>query len=275
VVDYHGDHLGGIPGSVIDLETGENLGEWVEEWKENYRWVQRFSIPDGSKLTDSSGTEYLAKALRGEEWLAKKDSAIGSLSSLLTAKTKDDLLTNADVDWEIAQREETYYDCNITKIRTETYTYTDADGNEVTQTNEFEVTDWEKCGELEYGSEEWEAAWEVRVTFKNCNERVQYDYDQEAERIAEDIARAEAEGYEYTGPATPYDAPWFMGDAYTNTYTDENGNEVVEEFPANRWGHRGQIARCKTIGDIPASLINGGNASVVNGKTVYDPTPNN
>jgi hypothetical protein len=54
-----------------------------------------------------------------------------------------------------------------------------------------------------------------------------------------------------------------------------NGNEVVEEFAANRWGHRGQIARCKTIGDIPTSLINGGNASVVNGDVVYDPTPNN
>ena len=274
-LDYHGDHLGGIPGSVIDLETGENLGEWVEEWKDNYRWVQRFSIPDGSKLTDSSGTEYLAKALRGEEWLAKKDSAIGSLSSLLTAKTKDDLLTNADVDWEIAQREETYYDCNITYIITETYTYTDADGNEVTETNEFEETDWEKCSELEYGSPEWEEAWEARITLKNCNEKIEYDYDQEAARIAENRARDEADGFEYAGPATPYDNPWFMGDAYTQTYTDENGNEVVEEIPANRWGHRGEIARCKTIGDIPTSLINGANASVVNGETVYDPTPNN
>jgi hypothetical protein len=256
-LDYHGDHLGGIPGNVINLDTGEVLGEWVEEMKDNYRWVQRFSIPDGSKLTDSSGNEYLVKALRGEEWLGKKDSAIGSLNALLSSKTKDDLLTNADVDWEIAQREETYYDCNITKIRTETYTYIDGDGNEVTQTNEFEEEDWEKCGELEYGSPEWEEAWDVRVTFKNCNERIKYDYDQEAERIAEDIARAQAEGYEYTGPATPYDMPWFMGDAYTNTYTDEDGNEVVEEFAANRWGHRGQIARCKTIGDIPTSLING------------------
>ena len=82
-------------------------------------------------MTDSSGTEYLVKALRGEEWLGKKDSAIGSLSALLSAKNKDDLLTNADVDWEIAQREETYYDCNLTKMRTETYTYIDGDGNEV------------------------------------------------------------------------------------------------------------------------------------------------
>ena len=53
---------------------------------------------------------------------------------------------------------------------------------------------------------------------------------------------------------------------------DENGNEVTETFPANRYGHRAQMARCKTIGDIPTSLINGGNASVVNGNVVYDPT---
>ena len=53
-LDYQGDHLGGIPGNVINIETGENLGEWVETWKDEYRWVQRFVIPDGSILTDSS-----------------------------------------------------------------------------------------------------------------------------------------------------------------------------------------------------------------------------
>jgi hypothetical protein len=68
-----------------------------------------------------------------------------------------------------------------------------------------------------------------------------------------------------------------MGEAYTNTYemVDEDGNTitVTEENEANRWGHAGQLARCKTIGSIPTSLINGGNASVVNGEVVYDPTP--
>ncbi|MEL1226654.1 MAG: hypothetical protein VW963_07910, partial [Candidatus Neomarinimicrobiota bacterium] len=99
-LDYQGDHLGGIPGNVINIETGENLGEWVETWKDEYRWVQRFIIPDGAVLTDSSDNQYLVKALRGEEWLGKKDSAIGSLNNLLTLKTKDDLLTNADIDFE-------------------------------------------------------------------------------------------------------------------------------------------------------------------------------
>ena len=32
-LDYQGDHLGGIPGEVIDFDTGESLGEYVKEWK--------------------------------------------------------------------------------------------------------------------------------------------------------------------------------------------------------------------------------------------------
>ena len=274
-LDYQGDHLGGIPGNVINIETGENLGEWVESWKDEYRWVQRFVIPDGSILTDSSGTEYLVKALRGEEWLGKKDSAVGSLSSLLSLKTKDDLLTNVDVDWEISQRKEVYYDCNLTRIRTETHTYTDENGNEQSETHEWEETDWDACHALEYGSDEYNDAWSIRAEFNNCNERLQYDYDEYADRIAEDKARAESEGYEYNGFDTPYDDPGWMGIEFTTTYTDENGNEVTETIPANRWGHAALMERCKAIGVIPTSLINGGNASVVNGEVVYDPTPNN
>ena len=36
-LDFQGSHLGGIPGNVINKDTGENLGEWVREWKDNYR----------------------------------------------------------------------------------------------------------------------------------------------------------------------------------------------------------------------------------------------
>ena len=61
----------------------------------------------------------------------------------------------------------------------------------------------------------------------------------------------------------------------TRTYIDENGNEVTEFIEANRWGHAAQMESCKAIGVIPTNLINGGNASVVNGEVVYDPTPNN
>ena len=274
-LDYQGDHLGGIPGDVIDIETGESLGEYVDEWKDTYRWVQRFQIPDGSILTDTDDNEYLVKALRGEEWLGKKDSAIGSLNNLLSLKTKDDLLTNVDVDWEISQRKEVYYDCNLVRIRTETHTYIDGDGNEQTETHQWEETDWDACHALEYGTDEYNAAWSVRAEFDNCNERLQYDYDQRQSEIDEDKARAEEDGREYDGPNTPYDDPGWMGVEYTNTYIDENGNEVNEFNEATRWGHAAQMERCKAIGVIPTSLINGGNASVVNGVTVYDPTPNN
>ena len=276
-LDYQGDHLGGIPGNVVNYETGEVIGEYVEEWKDEYRWVQRFVIPDGAILTDSAGTEFLVKALRGEEWLGKKDSAIGTMSTLLSSKSASDLLTNADVDWEIAQRKDAYYECSLTKTVTYTSTYIDGDGNEVTQTDEYEETDWEACHELDHGTPEWEAVWTVTAEFNDCSERNQYDYDQRAAEIARDKADAAERGDEYTGPNTPYDDPGWMGEAYTNTYemVDEDGNTitVTEENEANRWGHAGQLARCKTIGSIPTSLINGGNASVVNGEVVYDPTP--
>ena len=268
-LDYHGDHLGGIPGNVVNYETGEVIGEYVEQWKDEYRWVQRFVIPDGSILTDSSGTEFLVKALRGEEWLGVKDSAIGTMNTLLTAKSKDDLLTNADVDWEIAQRKDAYYDCNITIERTQTNTYVDENGDTQTDTFTYTTTDWEACNALEYGSDEYNAAWSVVAEFNDCNERNQYDYNQRAEQIAQDRSNQEQNGNEYTGPATPYDDKGFMGDEYT--YEDQNGDTQTQ--PANRYGHRGQLARCKTIGGIPTFLINNGNASVVNGTVVYDPTP--
>ena len=34
-----------------------------------------------------------------------------------------------------------------------------------------------------------------------------------------------------------------------------------------------RIEECKTIGNIPTSLINGGDPSVINGEIVFDPTP--
>ena len=100
MLDYQGDHLGGIPGNVVDIDTGESLGEYVNEWKDSYRWVPKFTIPDGSLLTENtSDKKYKVKKLRGEEFLGKKDSAIGSLEALLTSKTKSDLLTNRDLSF--------------------------------------------------------------------------------------------------------------------------------------------------------------------------------
>jgi hypothetical protein len=243
-LDYQGDHLGGIPGNVINIDTGESLGEYVEEWKDNYRWVQRFTIPDGSILTDGSDVEYKVKALAGEEWLGKKDSAIGSLSSLLTLKSASDLLTNRSLRWEVSERKESWWDCSIKIERT--FTYTDGDGNE--QTDTYEDTDWEACDAIDPDSPEWAEVWTETASFNNCQEKLDRWFDERAADIERDIANSGGI-QNYSGPMSPYD--------------DENWLEWFER----------ESEYCKFIGSVPTTLINGGNASVVNGTVVFDPTP--
>jgi hypothetical protein len=68
----HGE-LRGVPGFVYDTVTGEDKGEYVNEWKDTYRYLSRFTIPDGSTVTDLTGTTYFVKALDGEEWLKALD----------------------------------------------------------------------------------------------------------------------------------------------------------------------------------------------------------
>jgi hypothetical protein len=182
-----------------------------------------------------------------------------------------------DVDWEISQRREVRYDCSLTKTFTNTFTYTDENGETQTGTDENTGTDWDACHALEYNTDEYWEVWSVTAEFANCNERLQYDYDEVAARIEEEKQRAEDEGRDYDwrsypgGPIiqTPYDDVGWMGDAYS--YIDEDGNEVNQE--GNRYGHRGQMDRCKAIGTLPTSFINNGNATVVNGTVVYDPSP--
>ena len=243
-LDYQGDHLGGIPGNVIDIDTGESLGEYVEEWKDNYRWVQRFTIPDGSILTDSSDVQYKVKALAGEEWLGKKDSAIGSLSNLLTLKSASDLLTNKSLRWEVSERKESWWDCSIKIERT--FTYTDGDGNE--QTDTYEDTDWEACDAIDPDTPEWSEVWTETASFNNCQEKLDRWFDERAADIQRDIANSGGI-QNYSGPMTPYD------------------DEVWLE-----WFER-ESEYCKFIGSVPTTLINGGNAAVVNGTVVFDPTP--
>ena len=240
----NGDYLNGVPGSVIDISTGEDKGEYVQEWNENYRWVQRFIIPDGSVLTQNTSTDtYLVKALAGQEWLGKKDSAIGSLSALLTSKTKSDLLSNIDLRWEVMSREINQYDCSLER------TYTDSDGNTYTE------TDWEACYELDPDDPSYSDVWTLTQSFKDCKAYNDYNYQSIVTQIEEEKARATAEGREYFGPNRPEDI--VEGSEFGDWYTY----------------HLKDLERCKTIGVLPTSIINGGNASVVNGTVVYDPTP--
>ena len=67
--------LRGVPGFVYDTVTGEDKGEFVNEWQDSYRYLSRFTIPDGSTVTDLNGTTYFVKALDGEEWLKALDAS--------------------------------------------------------------------------------------------------------------------------------------------------------------------------------------------------------
>ena len=73
----HGE-LRGVPGFIYDTVTGEDKGEFVNEWKDSYRYLSRFTIPDGSTVTDLAGVEYFVKALDGEAWLKALDVGVSA-----------------------------------------------------------------------------------------------------------------------------------------------------------------------------------------------------
>jgi len=90
----HGE-LRGVPGYVLDVDTGEDLGEFTTEWKDSYRYINRFVIPDGSVITDSDGVEYFVKALDGEEWFKKLEPLGGSGTRATYTFTPDQLAPNS------------------------------------------------------------------------------------------------------------------------------------------------------------------------------------
>lgn len=198
-LQYQGDHLGGIPGNVVNIDTGEVLGEWVEEWKSNYRWVPRFTIGDDAILKDISGTEYKVKALRGEEWLGKKDSAIGSLADLLSAKTTVDLITAKDLDFELSNTEYIYWDCTYKTTRTDEYG------------NTWEENDWEKCNDA-WDSDEAADIFVKTQVFDNCSARIDYEVNLWTERQAEWVSNDP----DYTPPSSwqaDPDMSWLVEDS--------------------------------------------------------------
>ena len=86
--------LFGIPGNVIDISTGENLGQYFDgQWKENYRYLSRFIIPNGAEVLDKvTGSTYRVKALNGEEYLSLAPEAKGSVTYTATS---DDLIPDS------------------------------------------------------------------------------------------------------------------------------------------------------------------------------------
>ena len=154
-----------------------------------YRYVQRFVIPDGSILTENiSSDTYLVKALAGQEWLGKKDSAIGSLSSLLNLKDVTDLLNNTDLDWEVSNREINNWSCSIKITRTE------SDGET------YEDTDWEACEAIGPDDSRYADTWTLNQKWANCSLYIQYQIDEITAEIAKYKAEAAAGGYTYSGP---------------------------------------------------------------------------
>ena len=130
--------LQGIPGEVIDISTGQSIGEYFSgNWSDNYRYVNRFTIPDGSTLTDATtGTTYKTKALFGEEWMSKKDSAKGTLSY---SASSNDLLTDDDMIFQVVAAE---------------ITFTDDDDNVesfVNQAGDTVEARWTDCKDVLYG----------------------------------------------------------------------------------------------------------------------------
>ena len=87
-LDFGGfGELWGIPGQVINVTTGEALGEFYSgDWNDNLRYVSRFMIEphngvDPVLTEKGSDTTYKVKALSGDQWLKLKASASTNLPS--------------------------------------------------------------------------------------------------------------------------------------------------------------------------------------------------
>jgi hypothetical protein len=85
-LEYNGHgQLWGIPGFVYDTATGEDLGEHIQgEWKQTYRYLNRFIMTDGTLIEDGvdSTVSYKVKALDGEVWLTPADGSIAGVGDL-------------------------------------------------------------------------------------------------------------------------------------------------------------------------------------------------
>ena len=93
-LDYNGfGELHGIPGEVINIQTGESFGQYYDGgWDDNLRYLSRFTIPNGGEIRDkTTGTIYKVKALNGEEYLSLAPTAIGTLEYV---STSDDLIAD-------------------------------------------------------------------------------------------------------------------------------------------------------------------------------------
>ncbi|MDG1694462.1 MAG: hypothetical protein P8I13_06370 [Porticoccaceae bacterium] len=90
-LEYFDDRLRGIPGYIYDSLNDKDMGEYTNEWKDSYRFLHRFVIPDGVELVDADGNKFKVKALDGDEWLAKAPDMKGKQNYSFS---KDKLLSS-------------------------------------------------------------------------------------------------------------------------------------------------------------------------------------
>jgi len=95
--------LWGIPGNVINVKTGEVLGDFYNgDWSDDLRYVQRFALEPYNSVAPvltkkGSDVTYKVKALEGEQWLKKKDAAVGTQTYTKTAADLPAFSTIVDV----------------------------------------------------------------------------------------------------------------------------------------------------------------------------------
>ena len=84
--------LHNIPGRVVNTCTGVEVGKYVSNWDQCYRYVHDFVIPDGTILVNSDTTKPNVKvlALRGDDFITKKtDSETATLATTYTVPIED------------------------------------------------------------------------------------------------------------------------------------------------------------------------------------------
>jgi hypothetical protein len=81
--------LHNIPGRVVNTCTGVEVGKYVSNWDQCYRYVHDFVIPDGTILVNSDATKPNVKVLglRGDDFITKKtDSETATLATTYTVE---------------------------------------------------------------------------------------------------------------------------------------------------------------------------------------------
>jgi len=80
--------LHGIPGTIINQCTGEELGDvFIMEWSNCYRYISDFTIPDGTELVDVADDTnvIITRALNGDEFLKGAPELKGTFTYQYTA----------------------------------------------------------------------------------------------------------------------------------------------------------------------------------------------